>query len=903
MKTRITQLVVFLLLLTLALSACATEEPTSTPVPPTSTPVPPTSTPVPPTATHTPVPPTDTPTPVPPTATPTPVPPTPTPASAPALALTDEYVDEETGIGVQLPEGWVATSFFGITLISESQEALDATMGSEMPEMIVLLFSSSFDEMSVDPADIDSPADLFEMEGISPLGGEGSISESWETDDIVELEIDGYPAAATGFTSDLGTEDEMNGYSVVVLLEDVERIAVFAGGTTPDRWEEMEPTIKAIAHSMTFFEPQVAEPPAGSLNLSDEPFVNATKGYSISYPDGWQSMDMDEMVLFIQDLSALSGDIPTAVIVMADAIETFLDGALVGITPEQLEAVMVIASSQMGEDLELGKVESFTVDGQPASGGELIGTTEETASTSGYMTLVLGDTQAAIIMAVMPSEQWEAFKPTFFAMQDTFSFTGEVAGPTGPAAGGEAGESRANPVALGEVGQTAQWNFQILEVLRGDEAWDMLLAASEWNDPPDAGFEYVLVKIAAEHTGGNKAEKISYSDFDVTGSDAILYEIPWMTNPDPELDAELMPGGVAEGWASFTVQEGEENLILVYDVWGWDEGPLYFALEEGASISKPTDLAPEGDAQTGASRSEPAQFGVKIFETPWEIQVMEVLRGDEAWDALLAASEWNDPPAEGMEYILLRIYARNLSKTEKAQEVDGNMFHVTADNNILYRYAYLTEPEPELDAYLYPGGEWTGWLTYEIGVGEENPVLVMGNAYDLDEGGRFLALEEGAGVAFPGSIDVTGDQNAGAAVDDPAPAGTVIATRQWEFTVLEVVRGDAAWDALYKANEYNDEPEMGMEYVLLRLKVRNISDEDAPYNCDNDLFKIVGDNKTIYDSPYLTVPEPELDAWLYPNGETEGWIALQVAEDESGLILILSDSYFASTQRYLLLEE
>ena len=472
-----------------------------------------------------------------------------------------------------------------------------------------------------------------------------------------------------------------------------------------------------------------------------------------------------------------------------------------------------------------------------------------------------------------------------------------------PVVGGETGQTRANPVPLDQVASAAEWNLQVLEVLRRDEAWDALFAASEWNDPPPEGFEYVLVKIAAERTGDDEAKRIGMADFDITGSAAVLYEAPWLTNPDPELDAELLSGGTTEGWLSFAVQEGEENLILAYDVWGWHDGPLYFALAEGAAVQIPVDLASDGDTRSGISRAEPAESGIKIFHKPWEAKVLEVIRGNEAYEALMEASEYNDPPRDGFEYVLLKLYVRNLDTVEEVKAIDGSMFHVTGDNNVLYSYPWAAEPEPELDAQLYPGGEWTGWLAYKVAVGEENLLLVFGDAFDLDEEGRFLALEEGAAVVFPASIEVTGDRQAGQSADDPAPAGTVIATEQWEFTVLEVLRGGEAWDALYEASEWNDPAEEDMEYVLVRLNVRNISEEDEPKFCDYDVSGIVGENREVYEHPFVTVPEPELRAWLYPNGEVEGWVALQVAEDEGGLILILSDSYFSPDKRYLLLEE
>lgn len=881
---KVRRIFVFLTLLTLvlALPACSTPEPTATP---------------------TPVPPTATPTPVPPTPTPTPIPPTPTPTPLPSMPLEAEYISDAGGFSFQYPEDWAVTSFFGLTLVGANQEALDAVMEGETPEMVILMFTGSFDDLNIDPATLESPADLFEMKGVGPFDSEEALSENWDMGEIVELTIDDYPAAAAEFASDVDSDEEMNGYAAVVVMEDLERAAVFVGGTAPEQWEEMAPTIEAIALSMTFFEPTAAEIPGGE-ELASEPFVSATNGYSIGYPEGWQFMDMGAMVIFVSDLAIMDSDAPTAVIVMADAVETFLDGSLVEISGDQLETVLTLAAGQMGEDFELGEVEGFTVNGLPAAGAELAGFADDGTEMAGYLALTKSDTHAAMVMAVAPADEWTALQPTFLAMLDTLMFTGGTAGPTGPAAGSGVGRTRADPVSLGEAASAAQWDIQVLEVLRGDDAWDALFTASEWNDPAPEGFEYVLVKIGAARTGDNEAKQIGSIDFNITGSAAVLHQPVYLTNPDPELDAELLPGGTTEGWLSFATWQGEDSLILVYDeAWEWDDKPIYFALEEGATVEIPADLSSGGDAEAGASRAEPAEFGAMIFEKPWEVQVLEIIRGDEAYQALTEANMFNDPPQDGFEYVLLGVYVRHLGKAEAAEEIDGSMFHVTGDNNVLYRYPYTVEPEPELDASLYPGGEWAGWLAFEVAVGEENLLLAFGDIFDLEEKGRFIALEEGAAVAFPASIEIEGDTTSGTSPDDPAPAGTIVATAQWEFTVLETLRGDEAWDALYEASEYNDEPEAGMEYVLVRVRVRNVSDEDAPKSATSGLFDIVGDNKEVYDQVYVTVPQPELDAWLYPDGETEGWVALQTAEDETGLALILYEYYFSSEKRYLLLEE
>jgi hypothetical protein len=173
-----------------------------------------------------------------------------------------------------------------------------------------------------------------------------------------------------------------------------------------------------------------AEPASKSVTeLAGESFVNEAKGYSIAYPAGWQVMDMGEMVILIKDPAAMSTGTPTAVIISADTVEAFLGGALVGVTEEQLGAALLTVAAQMGEDLKLGEVETLTVGGLPAARAEGTGTADDGVTPmTGCLTLVLGDTHAAMIMAVAPAGQWEAFEPLFEAMLDTFTLTGTAPG-------------------------------------------------------------------------------------------------------------------------------------------------------------------------------------------------------------------------------------------------------------------------------------------------------------------------------------------------------------------------------------------------------------------------------------------------------------------------------------------
>jgi len=88
----------------------------------------------------------------------------------------------------------------------------------------------------------------------------------------------------------------------------------------------------------------------------------------------------------------------------------------------------------------------------------------------------------------------------------------------------EVGMSWANPFLPGEMHITPNWDLRVLESIRGDEAWQMIQAANSFNDPPEEGEEYILIKVKAISTHeDNEEHNISSWDFNLTGSNLIEY--------------------------------------------------------------------------------------------------------------------------------------------------------------------------------------------------------------------------------------------------------------------------------------------------------------------------------------------------------------------------------------------
>ena len=307
------------------------------------------------------------------------------------------------------------------------------------------------------------------------------------------------------------------------------------------------------------------------------------------------------------------------------------------------------------------------------------------------------------------------------------------------------GMSRGNPVELGEVAVAANWDFRVTEVQRGEPAWAALQAANRFNDPAPEGMEYVLVKIwvKAKHQDQGQ-HSISGSDFKLTGDRYVEYFQEGAVNPDPDLRFQVVSGAEVEGWSSYLVGQEEGNLMLLFDeLADYDDARYrYAAIEKGATLGVPPELAGIEPTQLGATRDAPAPLGETVTTQEWEMTVTEVIRGEEAWKLLLAANQFNDPPDDGMEYVLVRVRVRLVAAQELAEYVNGYDMRASGSAGIIYEPRSLVEPEPRLDVALYPGGIHEGWVALQIAAGEAGIMMVYESLFDFTgENTRYLSLE------------------------------------------------------------------------------------------------------------------------------------------------------------------
>lgn len=71
----------------------------------------------------------------------------------------------------------------------------------------------------------------------------------------------------------------------------------------------------------------------------------------------------------------------------------------------------------------------------------------------------------------------------------------------------------------------------------------------------------------------------------------------------------------------------------------------------------------------------------------------------------------------------------------------------------------------------------------------------------------------------------------------------------WQLTILEILRGDEVWAMVQDANQFNDPPGEGMEYVAAMVSVCYIGTDDESEQIDSFSFKSTGSAGVLYDQP------------------------------------------------------
>jgi hypothetical protein len=293
--------------------------------------------------------------------------------------------------------------------------------------------------------------------------------------------------------------------------------------------------------------------------------------------------------------------------------------------------------------------------------------------------------------------------------------------PAGP------GLSRDKPFPYGQVASVPNWTVQVVGMKRGADARTALEEANSTNLTPPSNFEYLLVKLKVKCNYADKDQhSISASDFKVTGDRLIAYNAMDLTVPDPALDNVLQAGEETQGWAAYIVGKNEHDLILAVDEIANDslDRIRYIAIESGASISMPTDLADIQATDIGTMESQPAPRSVTVITNDWEVSIIDVTTGKNALDMVMADAN-NLPPDGDMTYIVVKVYVRYRGTVDRPVGIDNYYFTTRDSSGTIYDFTTVFSPPPAMDVTLFPGASYAGYVVVQASVTATNLTLVF----------------------------------------------------------------------------------------------------------------------------------------------------------------------------------
>jgi len=154
------------------------------------------------------------------------------------------------------------------------------------------------------------------------------------------------------------------------------------------------------------------------------------------------------------------------------------------------------------------------------------------------------------------------------------------------------GYSRSNPVGIGAplnikvnstggAGNEYEVRLTLLEIIRGTEAWQRIKAANRFNDPPKAGFEYILFKVRFDYLSGSTPDKtfdISPVWFHVISGKGKVYDYESVVEPDPEISTNLYPAASHEGWIAFLIAQDDTSPLMTFGRKSDGTGGIWFKL-------------------------------------------------------------------------------------------------------------------------------------------------------------------------------------------------------------------------------------------------------------------------------------------------------------------------------------
>ncbi len=260
----------------------------------------------------------------------------------------------------------------------------------------------------------------------------------------------------------------------------------------------------------------------------------------------------------------------------------------------------------------------------------------------------------------------------------------DPASTTDVVAGAPAGITgdRDNPVPLGTIADIGGgWRLQILEVVPDGAA--AVAGENDFNDPPPAGSNFTLVKVALGYFGVDDPTSAFQPTISAVGASSLELESGCGVLPN-ELDSfvDVFSGGVVVGNICYVTTTPDATALQLYAVGDFFDSDEVF-LQANGSADGLVPMAPLTGPQAGAAstpkRQAPTALSTAVdLGEGWTMSVTGVAR--DITDLVMSENQFNDPPPDGFRFVGVDVaYSYSGSGSAAAYQVttkavgDGNV--------------------------------------------------------------------------------------------------------------------------------------------------------------------------------------------------------------------------------------
>lgn len=123
--------------------------------------------------------------------------------------------------------------------------------------------------------------------------------------------------------------------------------------------------------------------------------------------------------------------------------------------------------------------------------------------------------------------------------------------------------------------------IKVNSITRGETAWDELYEANQFNTPPTADTEYIIINVTATLTDVADSSSVyfNYFDFDRFSNTDVEYTYQSVVIPDPVFSGDVYEGGTISGNIVMLVNKTDDNPKIVYGRKYDGTGGIWFSIK------------------------------------------------------------------------------------------------------------------------------------------------------------------------------------------------------------------------------------------------------------------------------------------------------------------------------------